>query len=144
MRPFTDAAVKAKYKSFAPETRPKLLALRELAFRTAKNLGLPPPLESLKWGQPSFSVQGRLGSTFRLDEVRNGNGKYALYFLCQTSLVEKFRELYSGTFVFEGNRAIVFMPGGNYATDEISHCMLLAMTYGAWPKTGAVSRAGIE
>jgi Domain of unknown function (DU1801) len=130
MRAFEDAAVKAKYDSFGAETGPKLLRLRELAHETADRIGAGPLTESLKWGQPAFSTPGKTGSTFRLDEIKNGNGKYALYFLCQTTLIGGFRELYSDRFNFEGNRAIVFEPDRPYEEADIAHCLALAMTYG--------------
>lgn len=129
MLPFADAAVQAKYQAYDPVMRAKLLRLRELAFETARSLGLHPPAESLKWGQPSFTVQDGKGSTFRLDEVRNGDGKYALYFLCQTTLIATFRELYDGRFAFEGSRAIILAPDIDYEEADIAHCMALAMTY---------------
>jgi Domain of unknown function (DU1801) len=130
MRAFQDKAVEAKYDSFAPATRPKLLRLRELAFETAERIDAGPLTESLKWGQPAFSTLGRTGSTFRLDEVKNSGGKYALYFLCQTTLIGTFRELYADRFSFEGNRAVVFARDGNYDEADIAHCMALAVTYG--------------
>jgi hypothetical protein len=130
MRAFQDKAVEAKYVSFAPDTRPKLMRLRELAFETAERLDAGPLTESLKWGQPAFSTPGKSGSTFRLDEIKNGSGKYALYFLCQTTLIGTFRELYMDRFVFEGSRAIIFEPDTSYEEADIAHCMALAMTYG--------------
>lgn len=130
MRPFFDPAVAARYASFSPDAREKLLGLRELAHATAASVvGAGPLVEALKWGQPSFTTPTKLGSTFRLDEIRNGGGKYALYFLCQTTLVTRFRELYPDHFEFEGNRAIIFRPQRKYDDAAIAHCMALAMTY---------------
>jgi hypothetical protein len=130
MRAFQDREVKEKYDSFSPSVRPKLLRLRELAFETAERLEAGPLTESLKWGQPAFSTLGKTGSTFRLDEVKSSGGKYVLYFLCQTTLVGTFRELYADRFVFEGSRAIIFAPEAIYEEADIAHCMALAMTYG--------------
>jgi Domain of unknown function (DU1801) len=130
MRAFGDESVKAKYESFAPEVRAKLLRLRDLAFETADHVGAGPLTESLKWGQPAFSTKGKTGSTFRLDEIKGGEGKYALYFLCQTTLIGTFRELYRGHFTFEGNRAIIFHPEARYEEEDIAHCMALAINYG--------------
>jgi hypothetical protein len=130
MQPFADATVQAKYQTYDPVMRARLLRLRELAFETAQTLGLGPPRESLKWGQASFTMQDGKGSTFRLDAVRNGGGKYALYFLCQTTLIGTFRDLYADRFSFEGNRAVIFEPEGEYDEADIVHCMALAMNYG--------------
>lgn len=130
MTRFADPNIEAKYTSFAPAIRDKLLALREIAFATAETHKVGPLIESLKWGQPSFSTSTKSGSTFRLDETKNG--KYALYFLCQTSLIETFRELYPDRFAFEGNRAIIFSLEKPYRQEDVAHCMALAMTYRNW------------
>ncbi len=130
MRPLSDQSVAARYASFSPGPREKLMDLRELAHTTAASIaGAGPLVEALKWGQPSFATPTKLGSTFRLDEIRNGGGKYALYFLCQTTLVATFRELYPDHFEFEGNRAIIFEPQKKYESADIAHCMALALTY---------------
>jgi hypothetical protein len=130
MRAFQNPGVKAKYESFGPRTRVKLLRLRELAFETAERIDAGPLAESLKWGQPAFSTPGKTGSTFRLDEIKHSDGRYALYFLCQTALIGTFRELYADRFNFEGNRAINFEPDRAYDEADIAHCMAQAMTYG--------------
>lgn len=130
MRAFKDGAVKAKYESFGPCARAKLLRLRDLAFETSDRISAGPLTESLKWGQPAFSSPNKAGSTFRLDEIKGGEGKYALYFLCQTTLIGAFRELYADRFTFEGNRAIVFELDRQYEEADIAHCMALAMSYG--------------
>jgi Domain of unknown function (DU1801) len=129
-RPFLNPAVAAKYAAYAPDVRAKLLRLRELAFETAAGIAAVGTLvESLKWGQPSFSTPDGLGSTFRLDEVRNSNGAYALYFLCQTSLIEGFRVQFVDEFAFEGNRAIQFAADRTYSEAAIANCMAQAMNY---------------
>ena len=67
-----------------------------------------------------------------------------MYFNCNTSLVDKFRELYGDVFMFEGNRAIVFGEADEIPVAELKHCISLALTYhrvkrlpllGAGPRT---------
>ena len=85
-----------------------MLALRRLIFDTAKSTGGVGALEeALKWGQPSYlTPESKSGSTIRIDQVKSSPGQYAVYFHCQTDLVETFRELYP-ELSFSGNRAIV-------------------------------------
>ena len=129
-RLFDNRDVEAVYAGFPAEVRQKLLDLRELAFETERDTpGAGPITEALKWGQPSFVTTGRHGSTFRLGAIADGPASHALYFLCQTTLVGTFRELYGGVLEFEDNRAILFMKNRDYPREAIAHCMALAMTY---------------
>ena len=128
--PFDNKQVKAVYDAYPQKVRQKLLDLRELAFETERSTpGAGPLFEALKWGQPGFVTLGRHGSTFRLDAIGHGPAGHALYFLCQTTLVGTFRELYGDVLDFQDNRAILFMKDRVYPREAIAHCMALAMTY---------------
>lgn len=129
-RKFDDPAVEAAYSAFGDDVREELLDLRDLVFETEQNTkGAGPITEALKWGQPSFVTTGKHGSTFRLGEIDEGPASHALYFLCQTTLVSTFRDLYTGTLDFKDNRAVLFMRDQDYPREAIAHCMALAMTY---------------
>src|SRR5262249_18997440 len=96
-RPTTlDPAVAAAFSSYPKGVRARLLALRKLILDTARATeGVGPVEETLKWGQVSYlTSESRSGSTIRIDQVKSEPGRYALYFHCQTNLVETFRELY--------------------------------------------------
>ena len=107
--------VEEKFKSYPPAMRKKLGKIRQLILEVAKENDLEAIEETLKWGEPSYLVKG--GSTVRFDWKPKKPGQYALYFNCNTRLVDTFREIYGDKFTFEGNRAIVFR--GNRA-DSIS------------------------
>ena len=100
------------FERYQPRDRKNLLALRELILETAASTpGTGGIEESLKWNQPSFAtVKPKSGSPVRID-VRNQEGQYALYFVCHTHLVDRFRELYPESFTFEGDRALIFEDG---------------------------------
>ncbi len=83
--------------------------------------------ETLKWGEPSYLTKG--GSTIRMDWKQKSPHQYALYFNCNTSLVETFKSLYRGFFTFEGNRAIVFCETDELPVDALKHCVSLALRY---------------
>ncbi len=127
------AEVAAVFRACPARLRSRLIALRRLILKTAaRTEGVGTLEEALKWGQPSFlTTQSRSGSTIRIDRVKDGGDRYAIYFHCQTDLVSTFRTLYPKTFAYEGNRAIVL--DAKKAPDEkaLAHCIALALTYHA-------------
>lgn len=52
-----------------------------------------------------------------------------MYFHCQTTLVDTFKELYHDKFRFEGNRSLLFNENDKIPVAELSHCIALALTY---------------
>ncbi|MEP0070723.1 DUF1801 domain-containing protein [Pyruvatibacter sp.] len=116
---------------YPPKLRPTMKKLRKLVRDVAKsNADVGELVETLKWGQPSFlPKRPRIGTTVRMDAVSENPARVALYFHCQTSLVETFRELYPDTLSFEGNRAIVLDASKPLPAAELRHCIEMALTY---------------
>ena len=84
-----------------------------------------PLVESLKWGEASFTpVKRGVGSSVRL-ALRAGD-RVALLFICHTGLVDRFREIYPGL-EYEGRRAIVV--GRDAPVVPLRHCVTMALTY---------------
>ena len=131
MKPFATAAVAEAFETYPPNMRRKLLALRELIFKTAKTTnGVGEIEETLKWGEPAYlTTQTGSGSTVRIAWKASKPGEYAMYFNCQTSLVETFKTLFPGEFKFEGNRAIVFKESEPIPKDALTFCISTALTY---------------
>jgi hypothetical protein len=129
-RKFDDSAVAAIFADYSAGVRRKLLVLRELIFDTAAATeGVGKLQETLRWGEPSYlTTASGSRSTVRINAKGSG-GQYAMYVHCQTNLIETFRERYPGKFMFEKNRAIVFDNGDAVPTDELRHCIALALTY---------------
>jgi hypothetical protein len=125
-----DPAVEAVFSTYPKQVREKLLALRRLIFDTAKaTKGVGALQETLKWGQPSYlTPETKSGSTIRIDQVKPAAGHYAVYFHCQTNLVETFRELYP-ELSFGGNRCILLDAGDKLPEAALRHCVALALTY---------------
>ena len=121
----------AVFSAYPTPVKARLLALRRLIFDTAKaTSGVGALEEALKWGQPSYlTTESKSGSTIRIDQLKTEAGGYALYFHCQTDLVETFRELYSTQLRFEGNRSIVLDVKDELPRAELRHCVALALTY---------------
>lgn len=110
--------------------REKLLALRRLILDTAKaTKGVGKLEEALKWGQPSYlTAETGTGSTIRIDRVKSSDNQVAVFFHCQTDLVDSFRELYP-ELSYSGNRAILLDAGKKLPEAELRHCLALALTY---------------
>jgi hypothetical protein len=108
----------------------KLLALRRLIFDTAQaTKGVGVLQETLKWGQLSYlTPQTKSGSTIRIDRVKSTANRYAVYFHCQTDLVETFRELYPTELNFGGNRSILLNAEHDIPEAALRHCVALALT----------------
>src|ERR1700704_6829336 len=120
MRRISDSAVASVFKAYPSGLRAKLMALRELVFDTAaKTTGVGRLTETLKWGQPSYLTEETgSGTTVRIDRLKADNG-YAVYFHCQSGLVDQFRELYPDTFKYQGKRAIVFKADDRVPAREL-------------------------
>jgi hypothetical protein len=123
--------VVAVFAAYPAKTRAKLMFLRRLIFDVAtETQGVGPLVETLKWGQPGYvTSESGSGSTIRIDRVKSRDGRYAMYFHCQTTLVDTFREIYRDEFGYEGNRGIVFHENDEIPVQELSHCISLALTY---------------
>jgi uncharacterized protein DUF1801 len=130
IRPSRDPAVDTVFDGYPKLVKAKLLALRRLIFDTAKSTkGVGALEEVLKWGQPSYlTPESKSGSTIRIDQVKTSPGQYAVYFHCQTDLVETFRELYP-ELSFSGNRAILLDAAERLPQTKLRHCVALALTY---------------
>ena len=127
-----NAAVEAVFDAYPNPVKARLEALRRLIFDTAKTTeGVGPLEETLKWGQPSYlTTESKSGSTIRIDQVKAEAGRYAVYFHCQTDLVETFRELYP-ELRYGGNRSILLEAGEKLPEKALRHCVALALTYHA-------------
>ena len=135
MKSFADRAVAAVFRGYPASLRRKLMALRELIFDVAGTTdGVGPLTESLQWGQPSYLTQeSGSGSTVRIDRLKKGDG-YAIYFHCQSGLVDEFRRVYPAAFRYEGKRAILFDESGRVPVLALRHCIGLALTHHARKK----------
>lgn len=125
---FTNKDVENVFKSYPEKIQKPMLKLRQMVLDTAAESDAVTAIEeTLKWGEPSYIC--KIGSTVRMDWKDTNPEQYALYFHCQTKLVDTFKELYPDLLHFEGNRAIVFGVDDELPLDEVKHCILLSLTY---------------
>ena len=123
-----DPQVKSKFESYPKDIKKKLTYLRELILKTASEIENVRQLEeTLKWGEPSYLV--KRGSTIRMDWKSKAPDQYALYFNCNTSLVETFKMVYGDLFKYEKNRAILFDLNEKVPEKELKACIEMALQY---------------
>ncbi|AQM20549.1 MULTISPECIES: DUF1801 domain-containing protein [Gammaproteobacteria] len=122
-----DKVVKDRFDEYPENVRIRLEELRNLVFQIVSELDLGDVDESLKWGEPSYSV--KTGSPLRMDWKLKSPNNYYLFFNCQTKLVDTFRELYCEELEFQGNRAIVLSLSKPLPETAIKSCLELALTY---------------
>ncbi|MFK8014992.1 MAG: DUF1801 domain-containing protein [Gammaproteobacteria bacterium] len=116
------------FAAYPEKIRKKLRHLRQLILDVAsENEGIGELEETLKWGEPSYLVKG--GSTVRLGWKKSKPDVYAIYFNCNTKLVDTFKEFYADTFCFDGNRAIVFNLQEVVPEKALQHCIALSLEY---------------
>lgn len=133
MTPFQSAAVAQAFEAFPPAARRKLMALRELIFKTAAATpGVGELEEALKWGEPAYlTSQSKSGSTLRIGWNKKRPAQVALYVNCQTTLVDSFKTMFPNDFNYEGSRALVFDEAAMLPKDALAWCIAAALTYHA-------------
>lgn len=131
MKKFNNKAVKQVFDSYPRPFKSKLLYLRELIYKTAKQTTTVGELEeTLKWGEPSYlTTQSKNGSTIRMDWKEKYPDQYTLYFNCKTTLIDQFKAKYGDLFRYGGNRSIIFLEDDVIPEGELSDCILMALTY---------------
>ena len=128
MKRFSNPAVAEVFAGYPKPIREKMLFLRRLVFDVARETeGVGEIEETLKWGEPSYVAKG--GSTLRMDWKESNPRQYAMYFHCQTKLVDTFRELYGDQLHYEGNRAVLFHEDDEIPIEALKHCIALTLTY---------------
>ena len=125
------APVQKIFASYPEPVKERLLELRAIIFDVAAVTdGVGMLEETLKWGEPSYlTSQTKSGSTIRLAPFKKTNTHVAIYFNCKTNLLDRFRQHYPKTFLFEGNRALVFDLASQLPKNALEHCIALALTY---------------
>jgi len=105
------------------------MSLRDIILDVAEHEVIGGVEETLKWNQPAYLArQPKTGTTIRLgfDEK---NEQCILYGHCQSTVIDQWRNRYSDTFTFLGNRGLMFSVADPVPVEELSECVWLALTY---------------
>ena len=131
--------IAAIFDEYPSVLRRRLMELRQLILDTAAEIdGVGELEETIKWGEPSYlTSKSKSGSTIRIDRRKSNEKQYAIYFNCQTSLVETFRAAFPNEFRFEGNRAIIFDEADDVSVEALKLCIVWALTYHSAKRTGS-------
>jgi len=124
-----NADTMAKLAGLPSIAQPKLQSIRKLIFEVGEDDKIGGVVESLKWNQPSYEPsKAKVGTAIRLgfDEK---NEQILLYGHCQSTLIDQWRNRYSETFAFMGNRALMFSVHDEVPEEELAECVWLALTY---------------
>ncbi|MGE0408645.1 MAG: DUF1801 domain-containing protein [Amphiplicatus sp.] len=124
-------AVQRFFDSFDAPIAARLWRLRALIYDVASRTPEIGALsETIKWGEPSYApLRKNVGSPVRLGVSRRHPGQCALFFVCHTTLVERFREFYGDRLAFEKNRAVIVSPTGRLPTAVLRDCIAAALAY---------------
>jgi hypothetical protein len=127
----TNPLVAETFAAYPMRLRKSLLTLRKLILTTAAQTPEVGRLEeTLKWNEPAYlTTETRSGSTIRINRKPKSDAKYAMYFNCNTTLVDTFRTLYPKTFRYYGNREIEFDVEDKLPIKELKLCIAMALTY---------------
>ena len=131
MHPIKPPDIAAVFASYPEPIRGKLLDLRALIFDVAAHTaGVGALDESLKWGEPAYiTAASKSGSTIRIAWKKAKPTQYAMYFNCQTTLVDSFKTMFPTVFTVEGNRALVFSEHDEVPVEALRICIAMALTY---------------
>lgn len=124
--------VSATFDSYDSGVRAGLLDLRHLILATAEETdGVGRIEETLKWGQPSYlTAETQSGSTVRLAPTGDkSEHDYAMFFICHTNLVDRFRAQFGDALTYDGDRALLFSVGDRLPENELRECVAMALTY---------------
>ena len=122
-----DRQLNQRIAEYPLAARQRITLISEWILKLAQDLELGEVTQSLKWGEPSFSVSS--GSPIRIDWKRASPERVSVYFVCTTKLVDTFRQLYASELCFEGNRAIHLPLSEPVPEQALQHCLTLAMRY---------------
>jgi hypothetical protein len=127
---FTNPKVAAAFSAYPPQMRQRLMRLRTLILETAKETtGVGTLEETLKWNEPAYlTSQSKSGSTIRINQLSDPT-RYAMFFNCNTNLVDSFRTLFPTAFRYQGNRAIEFSLTDKVPVNELKICIAMTLTY---------------
>ncbi|MEL6546136.1 MAG: DUF1801 domain-containing protein [Myxococcota bacterium] len=119
------------FERYPPHVRMKLSQMRDLIFRTAEHSEIIGRVtETTKWGEPAYlTEETKTGSTIRLGAPRDPADRCAMYFNCNTNLVESFRERWGDRLDYSGNRALVFPVNADLPIQTLGICIEAALTY---------------
>lgn len=127
----TNLAVARTFQGYPNDVRKKLLDLRKLILEVGKELKEHGSIEeTLKWGEPSYLItEPRVGTTVRIHWLKSKPNQIGMYFNCQTTLIQDFKNKFGNQFNYEGKRALIFDRNGAVPLKAVKECVRMGLTY---------------
>ena len=118
--------IKSIFAAYPKQARKPMKLLRDWIHEVASEHDMSVE-EAIKWGEPSYRSDH--GSPVRLGVRSDNELLCCIFFNCQTSLVETFRELYADELTFDGKRALTLKADSEFPEDTVKHCLEMALKY---------------
>lgn len=119
--------VEQKLASFPDAVKARVEQIKALIFSVAKEQQLGPVVESIKWGELSYTT--KTGSPIRMDWKQASQQQISVYFNCNTILVETFREIYGDSLTLVGKRELVLCLAQPLPEVQLRACFAMALNY---------------
>jgi len=128
--PFKDKDVERVFATFPELIREKMLSIRDLILEEGENNpNIDKVIENLKWGQPSYATNPKVGSPIRLGIEKKTPNRFGFYVHCATSLIEDYKHIFADDFTYSGNRAVLFKADDNLPEQKLRHIINITLTY---------------
>lgn len=123
--------VAAAFARYPEPVSARLLEIRQMIFDCAGGRAAVGPItETLRWGEPAYlTVLSKSGTTIRLGQSKSAPEGCAVFFNCQTSLVEEFRMQFGDVLRFEKKRAIILPHDQPLFREALQVCIGRALRY---------------
>ena len=123
--------VKSIFDSYPLAAGKRLMQVRQLILKCAsQDDAIGELTETLKWGEPAYlTAQTGSGSTIRLGFKDKLPDSVAVYFNCQTTIVNEIQQRYPNKFKCENNRALLLPVNKPIPKKELSECLNIALKY---------------
>ncbi|MEO0380751.1 MAG: hypothetical protein AAF252_10820 [Pseudomonadota bacterium] len=113
--------------TWPPSVSKTAMAIRSHWYETAKSLDLPPPEESLKWGEPAWRPR-KGGTTLRMSWSERADA-LGIYVDCKTDLCARMQSDFPDAFRYTAPRALYLHPDTALPKDALSHLAKMAFRY---------------
>ncbi len=124
----SDPDISSILETYPETTLTRYQEFKELVLETADSIDDIKWLEeNIKWNELSF--RSNIGSPFRFGWNSKSPDQFGIYFICSTTLIETFKQLYPDFFTFDGNRGLIFELNQAFPIEPLSHCLKLALRY---------------
>lgn len=124
------------FLGYAEPLRSTLLEIREMIFTQAVLFNIP-ITETIHWWQPSYiPVAKNTGKTIRIDKF--GDTQVALFFNCNTTIVQDIKNRFADQVQCSKNRAIVLDAGQVLPSEILQYAIQSGLSYFKQKKNGRV------